>query len=74
MHKIMHIHYARLHQTSEWEEECEVMDFDCGMVVVVRQPSLHISESPDLLGLKVCTVYTEWCIKQNTFCEQQFCG
>ena len=47
------------------------------MIVGARRGALSISENADLLGFSPTTVSKvcrEWCEKQKTFSEQQFCG
>jgi hypothetical protein len=52
-------------------------NFDPGMIVDATHDDSSISETAALLGLlrtTVSRVYREWCDKQNTFSEREFCG
>ena len=63
-------------QMSEVGKKCDLSDFDCGMIVGARQGGLSISETADLLVFSPTTVSRvcrEWCEKQKTSSEQQFC-
>ena len=58
------------------QKKFDISDFDCGMMVSVRQGGLNISETVDLLGFPYTTVSRvcrEWCKKQTTSNEQQLC-
>ena len=58
-------------------KKCDLSDFDRGMIVGARQGGLSISETADLLEFShttVSSVCREWCRKQKTSSEQQFCG
>ena len=57
-------------------KKCDLSDFDRGMIVGARQGGLSISETAHLLGFShttVSRVCREWCEKQKTSSEQQFC-
>ena len=57
--------------------KCNLGDFDRGMIVGARGAGLSISVTVDLLRFlhkTVSRVYPEWCEKQRTSSEQQFCG
>ena len=73
MHTIMQIQVRCSHQPSEWDRKCDLIDFDCGMIVGARQGGLSISETAQLLGFSrttVSSVCRERCEKQKTSSEQ----
>ena len=57
-------------------KNCDLSDFDCGIVVGARLGGLTFSETADILGFSrrtVTRVCRKWCGKQKTFSEKQFC-
>ena len=57
-------------------KQCDVSDFNLGMIVGARRAGLSVSVTADLLGFSCTTVSRvcrEWCEKQKTSSKQQFC-